>query len=335
MITTKTVLVLGAGASEPYGFPIGSKLVRDMRDYAGLANSENWCRSFLEWLQRNAGDEAASWSGIGHDMKPLCRELGVCRTCSIDEFLERREDMVNAGRLVISICLLMAEGRSKSQLWSDATEGHWYDYLKSQLINRPKELGQDELRVITFNYERSLEHFLYWSLKPYYSQAMTDEEYTAAIKQFRFLHIYGSLGPLPWQSATGAVDYGAQGYGEILAAAKGIRVLHQGTQDTVQQNLKQAQEWLKWADRVLFLGFGFHKDNVERIALAGTLRSKQKISGTCCGLDYTNRNRVEYCTEWAVSPEQSRGGVPVKCAIRFPDKDAKCYKFLHDDADLS
>ena len=100
------------------------------------------------------------------------------------------------------------------------------------------------------------------------------------MKQLQFLHIYGSLGPLPWQSAAGAVPYGSQGYGELLAAAKNVKVLHQGAEDTVQRNFKTAQEWLKWADTILFLGFGFHEGNVKLLALEQVLRGKKIVTAT-------------------------------------------------------
>ncbi|MEN6575065.1 MAG: hypothetical protein ABFD90_01890 [Phycisphaerales bacterium] len=336
MIATKTVLILGAGASKPYGFPVGNELVSQIREFTAPPQSGNFCKAFQEWVGVNAGKtELALWANAADEMKSLNHELGKCRPHSIDEFLERRKDVADVGRLAIGFLLLRAEEESANHLWSDNVEGHWYDYLKSRLVNPSETLAQDQLRIITFNYDRSLEHYLFESLKPYYSQDMTEEEYTTAMKRFQFLHIYGSLGPLPWQSATGAVPYPSRGYGPILTAAKNIRVLHQGKDDIVQQNFTIAQEWLKWADRILFLGFGFHKDNVGRLALDSVLKPQQTISGTCRDLDRTSKNRVEYCTEWATRPEHTCYGHPARSTIEFPDKDAKCYEFLHDHADLS
>jgi hypothetical protein len=316
MITTKTVLVLGAGASAPYEFPTGDALIRGIRDLAGSLDTESWCIGFLEYMNHHVPKEALSRCDLATRMKALSTELRQARPFSIDEFLGRRPDLADAGRLVISICLLQAEHKSEAKLQSDGTPGHWYDYLKSKLVGSAETLGHDQLRLITFNYERSLEHFLYQSLGPYYSRALTEDAYTAAIKQFRFLHIYGSLGPLPWQSATGAVPYGAQGYQEILTATKSVKVLHQGAEDAVQQNFKTAQEWLQWADRVLFLGFGFHKDNVERLKLREIHKGAKEISGTCKALDRTSKDSVQSC-------------------VTFPNSHADCYTFLHDHVVLS
>lgn len=224
--------------------------------------------------------------------------------------------------------LLRAEEASEQHPWDNTNSGHWYDYLKAQLVNPPEMLGKDQLRIITFNYDRSLEHCLFRSLKPFYTSVMTEEVYTAAMNQFQVLHVYGSLGPLPWQSADGAVPYGARGYGPILAATKNVKVLHEGAEDAVQQNFKTAQEWLKWADKILFLGFGFHHDNVKRLNLRETLRDfdiKQTVGATCLGLDATSRGRVEY---YGNSESTQR-------LIGFAPATADCYTFLHSHAVLS
>jgi hypothetical protein len=155
---------------------------------------------------------------------------------------------------------------------------------------------------------------------------MTDEAYTEAMKQLQFLHVYGSLGPLPWQSTADAVSYRSHGYREILIAADNIKVLHQGAEDTVQQEFARAQAWLRWAERVLFLGFGFHDTNVRLLALGRVLSPYQKIRATCKNLDGTNRDNAEYCTPWSYRPGHLSGSP----AIEFADPKADCLTFLHD-----
>jgi len=326
VITTKTVLVLGAGASAPYGFPTGKELVKRILEFVTPPQSLTWCAAFHEWVQAHAAADAAAWAGIAKEMKSLSRALLECRPRSIDEFLERRQDVAAAGRLAISVLLLSAEAGSEQPLRSDETKGHWYDDLKSQLVNPSEQLGRDQLRIITFNYERSLEHYLYRSLKPYYNGGITDEDYGNALRQIRFLHIYGSLGPLSWQSGAGVVPYAARGYGHILNAVRGIKVLHEGVEDDVQQNFQTAQDWLQWADRILFFGFGFHRDNVERLGLNDCSRIDHKdIRATCLGLDLTSRDGVE----WLWRPRHQS---PV---IQFAPSGADCCRFLHDHVVLS
>ncbi len=171
----------------------------------------------------------------------------------------------------------------------------------------------------------SLEHWLYESLWPYYSADTSEEEYRNVMNQIPILHIYGSLGPLPWQSVTGIVGYGAQGYAEILIASKSIKVLHEGTAHEVNDNFRKAQEWMRWANRIVFLGFGFHPDNVERLGLRDVLKGNKRITATCKGLDLTNKEAVEFCT----------GAPKSRPSVNFPDSKADCYTLLHDYVVLS
>jgi hypothetical protein len=336
MITRKTVLVLGAGASVPYGFPTDNELAKQVCSVAGASYTRNWCDGFIEHLKGAAPEEAASWSNLSQRMADLQNALQVARPCSIDKFLEGRPDLADVGRLAISTVLLRAEGDFKPRLWSDVTEGHWYDLLKSRMFGPLEEFARNKIRIITFNYERSLEFYLFTSLRPHYGPDVPDDKYYETMHRIPLLHVYGSLGPLPWQPSDGAIPYGTRDYGETLRASKGILIFREGSGDEAQQNLEKAKEWLQWADRILFLGFGFREDNVERLALAGVLKPRQKISGTCYGLGQTDRNRVEYCTAWAKRPVRMADPRRGKCAIRFPDqKEAKCYDFLHDHADLS
>ena len=319
MIQKKTVLVLGAGASQPYRFPTGSELVQRMREYAESPGPE-YFRTLSVPVR---GDTA---------LGELAEQLKIARPNSIDEFLEHRQDLADAGKTLIAILLLHAEKASEQHLWGNATEGDWYSFLKGQLVGAFDSLGQDQVRIVTFNYDRSLEHYLYQSLRPYY-QAKDDRDYGRKISQIRFLHIYGSLGLLPWQSPGKAVPYGAPASvpKHVINARGNIKTLDEGDDGEVQRHIAEAREWLRWAERILFLGFGFHPASVERLALAAVLRPDQDIRATCKGLDRTSRDAVEFCTSWAYRPSNTSGCV----AIQFPDVDADCYGFLHDHAVLS
>jgi len=336
MIETKTVLVLGAGASAPYGFPTGDALIRGVRDLEGSPEMGKRCGGLLEYIDHLVSDGASSWSGLGGWMKGLNAELYKARPSSIDEFLERRPDLADAGKLAISVLLLRAEEKSGAYLWDDLTGGHWYDYLKARMSGPPQSFEKNQVRIITFNYERSLEHYLCESLRSYYRTDLTEEEYCEIISQIPFVHVYGSLGPLPWQATAAslpeenAVPYGAHDYPYILRASQNIKILHEGVAEDTVQEFGIAQEWLQWADRILFLGFGFHPDNVKRLALGQTLHNKNGTTATCKGLDLTNRQAVEFCT-----PGTHPHAMGSPRSIAFPNPNADCYTFLYDHVVLS
>jgi hypothetical protein len=90
MITTKTVLVLGAGASAPYGFPTGSTLKDRIIKPQGM-NTHQILKSL----------------GFGSDkvreFTDVLRESGQS---SVDAFLERRLDLRKVGQAAIAATLL-------------------------------------------------------------------------------------------------------------------------------------------------------------------------------------------------------------------------------------
>jgi len=116
----------------------------------------------------------------------------------------------------------------------------------------------------------------------------------------------------------------------ITQASQNIKIMHEGSEDIVERHFQKAKGWLKWADRILFLGFGFHPDNVKRLALDKTLCNKTQVMGTCKGLDLTTRLGAEFCT-----PTTNPRGIGSARSITFPAPDADCYKLLHDHVALS
>lgn len=80
MITRKVVLILGAGASMPFGFPSGSGLMTEIID--GLTgNSE------MQSQVRGAGFKAEEIAGFRDALKNSGRK-------SVDAFLEHRIDFL-------------------------------------------------------------------------------------------------------------------------------------------------------------------------------------------------------------------------------------------------
>jgi hypothetical protein len=97
MVTKPTVFVLGAGASEPYGFPLGIELVDLIatRILSGLAPVE-----------------VRQFQALGHDLAPLkefATALKAARPYSIDAFLETRGTFRDIGEATIAQWLLQAE----------------------------------------------------------------------------------------------------------------------------------------------------------------------------------------------------------------------------------
>jgi hypothetical protein len=155
--------------------------------------------------------------------------------------------------------------------------GDWYQYLSSKLNASFDNFGDNRLSVITFNYDRSLEHYLFTTLR--HAHGRSDEECAEALLEIPILHVYGQLSrhPYPDREArpyeTDCSRYNSVGY-----AARGITLLY----DKAKPELEAARRLLTAAQRVCFLGFGYHPLNLERLRLPDS--SGRAVFGTARGL---------------------------------------------------
>src|SRR5437016_7627170 len=97
MIEKKTVLVLGAGASEPYGFPTGEKLLKDIVDI---------------FKHRPLPPLHASLREFGFEddfIRDFVKELNGSGRHSVDAFLEDRKDFERIGKAAMIAALVPKE----------------------------------------------------------------------------------------------------------------------------------------------------------------------------------------------------------------------------------
>ena len=88
---------------------------------------------------------------------------------SIDLFLARNPSLVTVGKLAISLEILKSEIASKFREEIDNPALDWYSYLFDRFtdtfLDKDKfTISDNKVSFITFNYDRSLEHFLIESL---------------------------------------------------------------------------------------------------------------------------------------------------------------------------
>ena len=117
MITIPTVVVLGAGASYPYGFPLG----RELRNLI--------CRMGDAELQDLWSD-----SNELHGVRDFIRVLSTSAYVSVDAFLEARAEFVNVGKLAIALQISRLEDERK--LFPPVAAGShcWYEILANTLF---------------------------------------------------------------------------------------------------------------------------------------------------------------------------------------------------------
>ena len=131
MITKKTVFILGAGTSIPYGYPSG--------------------RELLEVIVPPPATPGSSRSSLEKSSLP-----------SVDFFLEKQPDFINLGKVSIATIIMSLEDPKKLYNFKLREKGI-YHYLYNQMVSGCKEIsefGNNKISFITFNYDRSLESFL-------------------------------------------------------------------------------------------------------------------------------------------------------------------------------
>lgn len=267
MITIPTVLILGAGASAPYKFPVGSELLATI--CTDVANEgKHLCRQLVELAGRQV-DELNAFS----------QALQLSGQQSVDTFLEKRPEFLGVGKEAISCALVPRECDPKTLF---RLPDSWYRHLFNKMdVRSLEEFKANKINFITFNYDRSLEHFLFTTLKNSYNQS--DEDTAKALQAISIVHVYGQLGKHP------CIDREGRPYGKALAdkddlsrCAGEIKLFPE--KEVSVDMFSPAHTLLEKAERVAFLGFGYNRTNLERLQLNRMSEAVKSFLGTSLGL---------------------------------------------------
>lgn len=275
MITIPTVLVLGAGASCPYGFPTAKQLRNDI------------CEAFSSQetsASRLLGDSAAPAKKF-LEFRDAFWKSG---TPSVDAFLDGRPDFLDVGKLAIAYCLIRYENE-KHLYDPPEPDADWYLYLSERLTSSFDEFEKNKLAIITFNYDRSLEHYLSNSLRNWHGKSV--DECIEKLAKVPIIHVYGQLGTIPYPQH-GCRQYRPLGederkeYGAVQDAAHGITLLHEKESD-----LQEVHNLLRAAERVCFLGFSYHALNLARLTLTPSVGESREVFGTARNFEESEINQ--------------------------------------------
>jgi len=138
LISENTLFVLGAGASAPYGLPLGSELRTLTCDMGNQNNAV---------IDRVLQDGEFT---LG-DIRRLSRIFLESNVPSIDAFLETQHHLLDIGKALIAAIISSKEDPNK--ISSEHTQDHWYRQLWSVLRDdnlQGAELRRNSVRFITF-----------------------------------------------------------------------------------------------------------------------------------------------------------------------------------------
>jgi hypothetical protein len=275
MISRNTVLVLGAGASKPYGFPIGLELVDQIcAEILDNANRTGLRSRLANRFSKN-GDRA---------VEDFARALRQARAYSIDRFLETRAGFQTIGKAAIADVLLRAEGSADTY---PAPTVDWYRYLLDRIAQRDTAhfIAQAKrLSIITFNFDRSFEQALFSMLSA--RLGLTEREARHLATCVDIHHVHGTLGAPAWlyPDQSTANPYGVTADKLEAAVAHAVDSIKNIHDDIDEITIEDLQVPLGSADFVYFIGFGFDQRNLERIGVPTIFKGMSVVRGTTLGL---------------------------------------------------
>ncbi len=283
MIEKRTVFVLGAGASCPYGFPTALKLRNEI-----IENFQNSYGRLLSGL--TAADRIRKGFPDDSAVATFIRRFDDSNTESIDLFLSRHPESGPLGKLAI---LFSISGKEESSCFGGRVqkpEHDWYFYLYNRLTRELvdkdgyKKFGESNISFVTFNYDRSFEHFLFNSLLSSFEGA-EQGAIREQVEAVPVVHVYGRIAPLPWQDGTRSMVLEYGGYRSLhiknlLGMTDNLHVVHEQRQNP---EIERARDEISKADQVFFLGFGYAKENLEALGFPDVVKKNHRIYGTAMG----------------------------------------------------
>jgi len=189
----------------------------------------------------------------------------------VDRFLEDRKEFESIGKMALSAVLHRYE--FKEPLFINSEED-WYGYLLNGLLLKgspPDRLPDNNISFITFNYDRSLEQFLYTTMKN--RSKMADDIVADILKKLKIIHVYGQLGDIVYSGEGPYFSY------DLQQSMSKIRIM---TEERAGESpeLQEAKALIEQAQLVYFLGFGYDEVNLNRLGFDGKNKIKADIYGT-------------------------------------------------------
>lgn len=253
-----SVLVLGAGASASSGLPSGGGLVRRI----------------IQDIGGSRANDVANWIGAPVEaVQEVGRRLPLSATSSIDDWLLKHPDLLPYGKVMI--CHAINAFENSAFLRSSggpASNDKWMADLWNRMkdgLTTIDQLVRNNIVFVTFNYDRSLETFLYDAISN--SFPCSEEEVVIALRSIQIIHVHGQTGFLPWQKRgqrevqNPYTPKGEHDEGSWQLAAKcasSIRLVSEVEPDGA---VGTARMRLETAAQIAFLGMGYHASNLAKL----------------------------------------------------------------------
>jgi hypothetical protein len=342
----RTVFVIGAGANTEIGMPSGeelklkiSKLLDFYWDREEMTKGDRYIESAIRQYCRNNNN---------FDYVKLCRAAGsitkaMSLTTSIDNFIDshRGNKLIElCGKLAIVRSILNAEHdcalfevyrksipKNRNNEKIVQLDKSWYlSFFK--LITDGYHINELSARLndfsfIIFNYDRCFEYFMYNALIIKYG--INNEEAKNIVKNMNILHPYGIVGEL-WNER-GEITFGeTPNQDTFFSLAEKIKTFTENMKNDNEYN-RNIDYFIKLGDRIIFLGFAYHKQNLSLLFNQNSLLNYENITKSeniiCYGTGYGfSKNDMEQIRNSLMEANNKI----VECTI----EDVGCSQFFSD-----
>lgn len=290
MFKDNTVFVIGAGASAEFGLPVGWELTQTIREnclipdaYTSIKRPPNKIWNFLKDKYRDQKDRYSASADALNQIRN-----GIDSAESIDEYVFRYSDNELIAEIAkLQIAYAISKSESKSALFESDRQKpdiskvdtswiwqFWKSLIRGIKATELDKIGQN-ITIICFNYDRCIEHYFEHALNRSFPEVSV-EDARKIIKQIEILHPYGKLGELD-RFPFGHINNFADMTENLVTWSEAVR-----EPDTIT-SMKRA---IKEAKQVVFMGFGFAKQNMDLLTVEERKKSvygKPKFYATALG----------------------------------------------------
>ncbi len=224
---------------------------------------------------------------------------------SLDAMLETQPGNIQAaGKRIIAKTILRAENKGRGV----AKDGcDWFSYLFSRMTEGVANVAgffhSNDVTFITYNYDRLIEYKLTAGVHSKYQIDVIHP----SLMNGKVIHLHGSVGD--FHASPRQVPFGV-GFADPQSSEKhinavlpwcdeSIKIVHEPKPDA--DEFVRARAALARAERVLFLGFGFGRANVDRLNFGDI--------GRAAGIRYTNFGMTEAETILYIRQPLQRAGL--------------------------
>jgi len=255
MIACPTTFVVGAGASCAHGLPTGSELLKQAR---GL-NADSPVFQLLHQ------------SGVSLErLQRFIARITPTTVRSIDSFLEKRQlepEIISTGKAVIAGLLgeSIHNGRKRKQTNGEDWIFQVIDHMHQGVADWPAFAKRNSpVRFVTFNFDSIIEDRLAEIVRGIFDNPSPTAEQIAEV--LPVIHVHGQLPPVPSDAlfSDSIQPFPAKWIQWVKDAQKTIRIAYE---DGPYTQALPAQDAVRCAHVLCFLGFGYDRGNLERIGL--------------------------------------------------------------------